>query len=66
MWIVIHMVQSETAANEALAFLTAEGFMVRARPVYRSIGSDDNYYELLALRSEAHEARRLLLEQNIR
>jgi hypothetical protein len=60
------MVQSETAADKACVLLRNEGFLVKARPVYRSVGSDENYFELLALRSEAQEARKFLLENNIR
>lgn len=65
MWMVIHMTKSETAANDAKDCLAQEGFMVKLRPVYRAVSAQDNYFELLALRSEAEEARQLLVERGL-
>ncbi|MDR2658033.1 MAG: hypothetical protein LBB86_09430 [Oscillospiraceae bacterium] len=63
MWIVIHMVRSQTAADEAYERLSREGFMVRVRPVYRTLSPEENFYELMTLPTEAKEASRVLFGQ---
>ena len=59
-WVVIHMAHSEERAREIQEALTREGFMVDARPVSGDVGAQ--VYEILALSSEAREARALLSE----
>ena len=65
MWMVIHMAKSEAAANDARDCLAREGFLVKLRPVYRSVSAQENYFELLVLRSEAQEARLLLMDRGL-
>ena len=65
MWIVIHMVKSETAGQEARDQLTREGFLAKLRPVYRTTNSMENYFELLVPRSEAQEARQVLIDHGL-
>ena len=62
MWVVIHMVRGEEAAQRLRGRLADEGFMVRLRAVYKSLPPEDNTYEIAALKSEAAEARDVLLE----
>lgn len=64
-WIVIHMAHSENSANEILALLQREGILARSRQVYRSVSSEENYYEIMVLGAEAVEARQLLIENNL-
>lgn len=59
-WVVIQMVHGETKAREACERLTGEGFMIRIRSL--SSEAEEQVYEVLALSSEAWEARRALLE----
>ena len=61
LWVVIHMAHSQERADQALELLTREGFMVKVRPVNRALGAEA-CYEVLALNSEAKEARDLLHE----
>ena len=62
MWMVVHMARSQAAAEEICDCLTKEGLLVRLHPVYRSVASQENYYEVRVLESEMQEARNILLE----
>ncbi len=64
-WIVIHMAHSEKAAEEVCVLLTSEGLMARQKAVYRNVSSEENYYEILVIKSEAQEARNILMERNL-
>lgn len=58
LWVVIHIAHSEQKAFEIRDRLTREGFMVDVRPVSGEAGGQ--VFEVLALSSEAREARSLL------
>ncbi len=60
LWVVIQMAHSEERARVIQEKLTQEGFMVNIRPVSGEAGAQ--VYEILALSSEAREARSLLTE----
>lgn len=64
-WKVIHMAHSEKNAKEILALLEREGFFARSKQVYRTVSSEENYYEIMVLGSEAVEAQQLLIENNL-
>lgn len=64
-WKVIHMAHSEKRAEEILALLEREGILARSRQVYRTVSSEENYYEIMVLGAEAMEARQLLIENNL-
>ena len=64
-WKVIHMARSEAHAAEILETLKGEGFMARIHQVYRAVSSEENYYEIIVLASEAREAQQLLIERNL-
>ena len=64
-WRVIHMARSEKHAKEILALLEQEGFLARSKQVYRTVSSEENYYEIMVLGSEAVEAQQLLIENNL-
>ena len=64
-WKVIHMARSETHAKEILALLEKEGILARSKQVYRTVSSEENYYEIMVLGSEAVEAQQLLIENNL-
>ena len=64
-WKVIHMAHTEKNAKEILALLEREGFLARSKQVYRTVSSEDNYYEIMVLGSEAVEAQQLLIENNL-
>ena len=59
------MAKSLSAAERLQQRLTEEGFMARLRPISRAADAEDSYYELLVLRSEAEEARKVLFDQNL-
>ena len=59
-WVVIHMAHSEESAMEIRDRLKGEGFMIDVRPVSGEVGAQ--VFEILALSSEAREARTLLTE----
>lgn len=64
-WKVIHMAHSEKHAKDILSLLEREGILARGKQVYRSVSSEDNYYEIMVLGSEAIEAQQLLIEHNL-
>ena len=64
-WKVIHMTRSEKHAGEILSLLEREGILARSRQVYRSVSSEENYYEIMVLGAEAREAQQLLIENNL-
>ena len=64
-WKVIHMAHSEKNAKEILALLEQEGFLARSKQVYRTVSSEENYYEIMVLGSEAVEAQQLLIKNNL-
>lgn len=64
-WTVIHMAHSEAHAKAILALLAEEGFLARSRQVYRTVSSEDNYYEIMVPGAEAREAQQLLIERNL-
>lgn len=64
-WKVIHMARSEKHAREILSLLEREGILARSKQVYRTVSSEENYYEILVLGSEAVEAQQLLIENNL-
>ncbi len=59
-WVVIQMVHGETRAQQLAQRLTQEGFMIQLRAV--SGEAEETDYEVLALSSEAREARNTLLQ----
>ena len=64
-WKVIHMAHSEKNAQEILSLLEREGFLARSKQVYRTVSSEENYYEIMVPSSEAVEAQQLLIENNL-
>lgn len=60
MWVVIYMAKSLIRAQSACDLLVKEGFLVRKRPVYRTLSDDENYFELKVPELEAEEARQVL------
>ena len=65
MWVVVHMAKSGDAAEQVRACLAQEGVLVRVHPVYRSVSSQENYFEIQVLQSEVQEARGILLERGL-
>ncbi|MBO4297761.1 MAG: glutamate decarboxylase [Clostridia bacterium] len=62
-WVVIHIAHSEEKALEIREKLTQEGFMVDIRAVSGDAGAQ--VYEILALSSEAREARSMMAELRV-
>lgn len=62
-WIVIHMERSQQEAQRLSQKLMDEGVLVRLKPVYKNKSEQDNYYELLVLRSELEAAREIFIEK---
>ncbi len=61
-WVVVHMARSACAARHLQQELTAQGLLVRLKPVYKNRSDRDNYFEIMVLHSEADAAREILLE----
>ena len=59
------MAPSEKHAKAILALHEQEGILARSKQVYRTVSSEDNYYEIMVLGSEAVEAQQLLIENNL-
>lgn len=64
-WKVIHMARSEKHAQTILSALVDEGCLVRLKQVYRTVSSEENYYEIMVPSAEATEAQQLLIEKNL-
>lgn len=64
-WLVIHMIRGEDGAQRIVDMLTNEGLVAKLHPVYRNKSAQDNFYEIVVLRSEADEARNLLFEHGL-
>ena len=64
-WVVISMAHSEERAREIEEKLTQEGFMIQLRAVTGESDPSEQLYEVLALSSEAQEARSLLLDMGL-
>jgi hypothetical protein len=58
------MAHSEQRALDAQALLTREGFMVRIRPLAKTLAGD-HCFELMAIKAEAKEAREVLQENGL-
>jgi len=63
MWMVVYMAQTKETAEQIRNVLTAEGFLVKLKPVYKNVSSEENYYEILVPKSEANEAHDILMEK---
>lgn len=62
-WVVIQVAHSQARAEAAQGLLIREGFMVKIRPVNKALSTGGVcLYEIMALTSEAEEARDLLQE----
>lgn len=62
MWKIIYMAQTKSTADDIEELLAGEGFLIRLRPVYKSVPESENYYEIQVLQSEALEAHNILME----
>lgn len=63
LWVVIHMAHSLKRCDAAVELLSGEGFMVRSRLIDKALDGGEDCYEILALNSEAKEARDFLRER---
>lgn len=62
-WITIHVAHTSEQADSARQLLEDEGFLVNVRPLAHNVAQGDSCYEIMVLKSEASEARELLLER---
>ena len=66
LWVIIYVARGARQAENIEALLTAEGFLVRRKGV--GVGGDsqpDQTFELMVLRSEAVEAQKFLIDNNL-
>ena len=64
LWVIIYVARGARQAENIEALLTAEGFLVRRK----GVGGDsqpDQTFELMVLRSEAVEAQKFLIDNNL-
>lgn len=62
-WLTIQVMHSAAQADAARELLEQEGFLVNVRPLAHSVSHSENCYEIMVLKSEAAEARELLMER---
>ena len=65
MWIVVTLAKSKDAARKVQEILSAEGILVKLKPLYKNVNEEANYYEVLVLESEAEEAREILIDKGL-
>ncbi|MGI6112516.1 MAG: hypothetical protein ACOYEJ_00160 [Mahellales bacterium] len=63
MWMVVYIAQNKSKADKVKDLLFKEGFLVKLKPIYKNVSSEDNYYEILVPQSEAREVHDILMEQ---
>lgn len=61
MWIVVHLAKTLEAAQALEQKLQGEGILVKLCAIYKNKSAQDNYYEILVLKSESEEAREIIL-----
>ncbi|NLO83148.1 MAG: hypothetical protein GX094_08855 [Clostridiales bacterium] len=62
MWVVVYMAEGKAKADKIVELLTTEGFLVKIKPVYKNLAPEDNFFEVIVPKSEAHEAHRAITE----
>ena len=62
-WITIQVMHSAETADAAREYLESEGFLVNVRALAHSVSQGENCFEIMVLKSEAGEARELLMER---
>jgi len=60
MWVAIHLASGKPEADRIVQILTDEGILVKINLIYKDVSSKGNQYEILALKSEAIDARNIL------
>ena len=63
MWVVVSMAKSKQAADNITAALSAEGILVKQKPIYKKVDEHKNYFEITRLGSEADAAREIIAEK---
>ena len=62
-WLTIQVLHSAEQVDAARDLLEQEGFLVNVRPLAHSVSQGENCFEIMVLKSEASEARDLLMER---
>lgn len=62
MWTVVFMAQSKEIATQLQDILTAEGILVKLRPVSKNAENSDCYFEVLVPEAEVEEAHGVIIE----
>ncbi|HZJ82624.1 MAG TPA: hypothetical protein VFD57_02330 [Clostridia bacterium] len=62
MWVVVYMAHSKKVAHIIENILNSEGILLKLKPVYKNVASEENCYEILVPQSEGIEARAILME----
>ena len=65
MGVVVSMAKSKQAADNITAALSAEGILVKQKPIYKKVDEHKNYFEILVLGSEADAAREIIVEKGL-
>lgn len=61
-WITIQVMHSAEQADSAREILEGEGFLVNVRPLAHNVSQGESCFEIMVLKSEAAEAREVLME----
>ena len=62
MWVVVYMAEGKIRAEQILDLLTGEGFLAKAKPVYKNTGPEENLYEIIVPKSEVSDAHKAIEE----
>lgn len=65
MWTVIYMAHDMSTAEKVKDLLTKEGFLVKLRPLNKSIDKKGAYCEVLVPNSEAFDAQSIIIEYGL-
>jgi hypothetical protein len=65
MWIVVTLAKSKESAKKIEAALSAEGILVKLKPLYKNTSEEENYYEVHVLESESKEASEIIMEKGL-
>lgn len=65
MWIVVTLAKSLEAAKRIENVLSAEGILVKIKPLYKNASAEENYYQVHVLESEAKEASEIIMDKGL-
>ena len=62
MWIVMHIARGKALCDRLVSLLEANGILVNVKPTYKNMPESQNDYQIRVLKSEAEQARSVLIK----